>query len=150
MDQNNASKQKVGHCDKTTLQIFFIFTFLNIYVSLICHAKIQVSGRVVRRCWVIFSVLGRPTIWINVGQGPIALAVGADGGCLNSFTLIYPFFPLSPSLWETVRYRLKYCLKGPLNRKQPTNQPTNQNSVENIQWFWRRSWFCWFFFCFYF
>ena len=22
---------------------------------------------------------------------------------------------------ETTRYRLKYCLKGPLNRKQPTN-----------------------------
>ena len=30
---------------------------------------------------------------------------------------------LSPSLWETARYRLKYCLKGPLNPKQPTNQP---------------------------
>ena len=24
-------------------------------------------------------------------------------------------------LWETARYRLKYCLKGPLNPKQPTN-----------------------------
>ena len=66
------------------------------------------------------SVLGRPTIWINVGQGPIALAVGAGGGCLDIFTLIYPFSPLSPSLWETARYRLKYCLKGPLKPKQPT------------------------------
>ena len=65
---------------------------------------------------------GRPTIWITVGQGPTALAVGAGGGCLDIFTLIYPFSPLSPSLWETVRYRLKYCLKGPLNPKQPTNQ----------------------------
>ena len=65
-------------------------------------------------------VPGRPTIWIIVGQGPIALAVGAGGGCLDIFTLIYPFFPLSPSLWETARYRLKYCLKGPLNPK-PTN-----------------------------
>ena len=64
---------------------------------------------------------GRPTIWITVGQGPTALAVGAGGGCLNIFTIIYPFFPLSPSLWETARYRLKYCLKGPLNQK-PTNQ----------------------------
>ena len=27
-----------------------------------------------------------------------------------------------PPLWETARYRLKYCLKGPLNPKQPTNQ----------------------------
>ena len=62
-------------------------------------------------------VPGRPTIWITVGQGPTALAVGAGGGCLDIFTLIYPFFPLSPSLWETARYRLKYCLKGPLNPK---------------------------------
>ena len=67
-------------------------------------------------------VPGRPTIWMTVGQGPTALTVGADGGGLDMFTLIYPFFPLSPSLWETARYRLKYCLKGPLN---PNNQPTN-------------------------
>ena len=62
----------------------------------------------------------RPTILITVGQGPIALAVGAGG--LDIFTLIYPFSFLSPSLWETARYRLKYCLKGPLSPKQPTNQ----------------------------
>ena len=67
-------------------------------------------------------VPGRPTIWITVGQGPTALAVGAGGGGFDIFTLIYPFSPLSPSLWETARYRLKYCLKGPLNPKQPTNQ----------------------------
>ena len=28
-------------------------------------------------------VPGRPTIWMIVGQGPIALAVGAGGGCLD-------------------------------------------------------------------
>ena len=67
-------------------------------------------------------VPGRPTIWIPVGQGPTALVVGAGGGRLDIFTLIYPFFPVSPSLWETTRYRLKYCLKEPLNPKQPTNQ----------------------------
>ena len=66
-------------------------------------------------------VPGRPTIWLTVGQGPTVLAVGVGGGCLDIFTLIYPFSPLSPSLWETARYRLKYCLKGPLN---PTHQPT--------------------------
>ena len=64
----------------------------------------------------------RPTIWITVGQGPTALSIGAGGGCLDIFTLICSFSPLSPSLWETARYRLKYCLKGPLNPKQPTNQ----------------------------
>ena len=68
-------------------------------------------------------VPGRPTIWITVGQGPTALSVGAGGGCLDIFTLIYPFSPLSPSLWETACYRLKYCYKEPLNLKQPTNQP---------------------------
>ena len=68
-------------------------------------------------------VPGRPTIWIRVGQGPTALAVG--GGCLDIFTLDYPFCSLSPSLWETARYRLKYCLKGPLNPKQPINSTIN-------------------------
>ena len=66
-------------------------------------------------------VPGRPTIWMIVGQGPIALAVGADGGCLDLFTLRHLFSPLSPSLCETARHRLKYCLKRPLNPKQPTN-----------------------------
>ena len=65
---------------------------------------------------------GRPTILITVGQGPTALAVGAGGGCLDIFTLIL-FSSLSPTLWETARHRLKYCLKGPLNPKQPTIQP---------------------------
>ena len=66
-------------------------------------------------------VLGRTTTLMIVGQGPIALAVGAGGGCLDIFTLLYLFSPFSPSLWETARYRLKYYLKGPLNPKQPTN-----------------------------
>ena len=76
-------------------------------------------------------VPGRPTIWITVGQGPTALAVGAGGGCLDIFTLIYPFSPLSASLWETARYRLKYCLKGPLSPTQPTNHflKSNNNRV---------------------
>ena len=69
-------------------------------------------------------VPGRPTILITVGQGPIALAVGAGGGGLD-ILLSSILSPLSPSLWETARYRLKYCLKGPLNPKQPTNQPLN-------------------------
>ena len=67
-------------------------------------------------------VSGRHTILIIVGQGPTALAAGAGGGRLKIFILICPFSPFSSSLWETARYRLKYCLKGPLN---PNNQPTN-------------------------
>ena len=43
-------------------------------------------------------MLGRPTISISVGQGLTALAVDAGGGCLDIFTLIYPFFFSSFSL----------------------------------------------------
>ena len=66
-------------------------------------------------------VPGRPTIWITVGQGPTALAVGA-GGVVWTFLLSSILSLLFLRLWETARYRLKYCLKGLLNRKQPTNQ----------------------------
>ena len=45
-------------------------------------------------------VPGRPTILITVGQGPIALAVGAGGGGLEIFTLIYPFSSFSLSLGD--------------------------------------------------
>ena len=42
-------------------------------------------------------VLGRPTIWITVGQGPTALAEGAGGGVrtfLLSSVLSLIFLPL--------------------------------------------------------
>ena len=45
-------------------------------------------------------VPGRPTILITVGQGPFALAVGAGGGGLDIFTLIYPFSSFSLSLGD--------------------------------------------------
>ena len=69
-------------------------------------------------------VPGRPTIKMVAGHGPTALAMGAVGCCLDIFILIYPFSSLSPFLWETARYRLKYCPKGPLKPKQPTNKQT--------------------------
>ena len=40
----------------------------------------------------------RPTIWIIVGQGLTALAVGVGGGCFDIFTLVYLYSSLSPSL----------------------------------------------------
>ena len=79
------------------------------------------GGRVVRWCWVNFQCRGVLLIWIIVGQGPTVLEVGAGGGCLDIFSLIYHFSFLFPFFWETARYRLKYCLKGPLGPKQPTN-----------------------------
>ena len=50
-------------------------------------------------------VLGK-LIWIIVGQGPIALAVGASGVCLDFFTLVY-LFSFFLRFSETGRYRLK-------------------------------------------
>ena len=73
------------------------------------------------------QVPGRPTTLITVGQGPVALAVGAGGGGLD-ILLSSILSPLSSSLLETARYRLKYCLKGPLNPKQSTNQHHRFNS----------------------
>ena len=46
-------------------------------------------------------VLGRPTVWIRVGQGPTALAVGAGGGCLDIFCSHLSFlFSFSLSLGD--------------------------------------------------
>ena len=84
----------------------------------------------VRWCWINFQCRGVLLIWIIVGQGPTALAGGAGGGCLDIFSLVYHFSFLTPSLWETARYRLKYCLKGPLSPNQPTNQPTLLEKAE--------------------
>ena len=73
------------------------------------------DGRVVRWCLVNFQrlwgawsgrakvlgklpVRGRPTVWMIVGQGPIALAVGAGGGDLDIFALRYLFSSFSLSL----------------------------------------------------
>ena len=42
-------------------------------------------------------VPGRPTNLVIVGQGPIVLAVGADGGCLDIFSLVYLLFSFSLS-----------------------------------------------------
>ena len=41
--------------------------------------------RVMRNCWVHFQCRGVLLIWIIIGQGPIALAVGAGGGGLDIF-----------------------------------------------------------------
>ena len=86
----------------------------------------------VQWCWVNFQCRGVLLIWIRVGQGPTALAMGAGGGCLDIFTLIYHFSFLSPSLWEMARYRLEYCLKGLLSQKQPTNQMCKSIQMMNL------------------
>ena len=68
------------------------------------------------------SVPGRPTYLDNSRARAYCACSRCGWGWFGHFfSLIYHFSLLSPSLWETARYRLKYCLKGPLNSKQPTN-----------------------------
>ena len=64
------------------------------------------------------SVPGRPTNLDHGRARDSAFAVGAGGGGLDSFFCHLSFLFL---LRVTTRYRLKYCLNGPLNA---TNQPT--------------------------
>ena len=55
---------------------------------------------------------GFPTYsWTVVGQVPTVLTVDA-GGVVWTFSLDYHLSFLSPSLCDTARYRMKYCLKG--------------------------------------
>ena len=61
-------------------------------------------------------VLGRPSIWMIVGQGPIALAVGAGGGCLEfllSYTFSFFFLPIKTEILSQRSVKPK-----------TTNQPT--------------------------
>ena len=83
----------------------------------------------VQWCWLNFQCRGVLLILIIAGQGLVALAVGAGGGGLDIFSLVYLFFL---PLWETARYRLQYCLKGPLNPKQPTNQDSSSKGPQHI------------------
>ena len=68
------------------------------------------------------SVPGRPTNLDNSMARAYCACSRCGFGLFGLFSLVYHFSFFSPSLWETARYRLNYCLKGPLIPKQPTNQ----------------------------
>ena len=51
-------------------------------------------------------------------------------GLFGHFSLVY-LFSFLLLLRETDRYRLKYCLKGPLNPKQTTNFPVGVDKISN-------------------
>ena len=100
--------------------IFFLAQLFSKKTSRYCHSPVLVSVSVVveKLAFSNISVIseggwsggamvlgklpvpGHPTILITVGQGPIALAVGAGGGGLDIFTLIYPFSSFSLSLGD--------------------------------------------------
>ena len=97
---------------------------LNIFISYYNYTSIQIYMKIIQAMGlerklkaykVLLPEFFSQLILIIVRQGPTALTVGAGGGCFDIFTLVYQFSFLSPSLWETALYRLKYCLKGPLS-----------------------------------
>ena len=67
-------------------------------------------------------VLGRPNN-LDLSRARAFCACSRCGWELfGHFFSHLSFLSLSPSLWEAARYRLKYCLKGPLS---PNNEPTS-------------------------
>ena len=72
-------------------------------------------------------VPGRPTNLDHNRARAYCACCRYGWGMFRHFSLVYHFSLLSPSFWETARYRLQHCLKGPLNPKQPTNQPIGYN-----------------------
>ena len=83
----------------------------------------------VRWCWVKLPAPGRPTIWITVGQGPTALAVGAGGGCLDIFTLNYLFSSFSLSLGDGPIWTEILSQRAVKTQNQPTNQSSPLSPV---------------------
>ena len=75
-------------------------------------------------------VPGRPAYLDQSGARAYYACSRCGRGVLDIFSLVYHFSFLSPSLWRTARYRLKYCLKGPLNQKQPTNLRTREAKMK--------------------
>ena len=75
----------------------------DIHVYLVTHAHSHYRHRGWSGGAMVLGKLpvpGRPIIWIIAGQGPTALAVGAGGGCLDFFTLIYHSLPFLPLFWR--------------------------------------------------
>ena len=79
----------------------------------ICSTKPVGDYRVVAvRCWCWVTFRVSPANLKNSGARAYCACSRCRWGCFGIFfSLAYHFSFPSPSLWETARYRLKYCLK---------------------------------------
>ena len=75
-----------------------------------------------RGCWVNFQCRGVLLVWMIVGQGPVALAVGVGGGCLDIFLSSVFFSSFSLSL-EDGPIKTEILSQRAVKPKT-TNQPT--------------------------
>ena len=75
------------------LCVYLLISYVYLYFVMlfsICKQLFVIGrggGRVERRCWVNFQCRDVLLFWLIVGQGPIALAVGAGGGLFGHFFL---------------------------------------------------------------
>ena len=68
--------------------------FLDLHLTIFDNASRARGWSGVAMVLVKLPVPGRPTIWMIVGQGPIALAVGAGRGLFGHFYPRLPFLSL--------------------------------------------------------
>ena len=83
----------------------------------------KVGGRVVRWSWVT-SITGASYNLDDSRARAYCACSRCGWGLFGHFNSALSFLLSSPPLWGTARYRLKYCLKGPLDQKQ-TNKQTH-------------------------
>ena len=72
--------------------------------------------------WCLESIQSRSVLLIWIIVRVYCTCSRCGWGLFAHFFSRLSFLFCFLSLWETARYRLKYCLKGPLNTKQLTNQ----------------------------
>ena len=98
----------------------------NLRINLGQRGHFSRGGRVERRCWVNFQCRGVLLVWMTVGQGPIALAVGAGRGLFGHF-----FSHLSSLFFLPLFGRLPDIDRNTVSKGRETqnNQPTNQKPL---------------------
>ena len=80
--------------------------------------------------WYCVNFQCRGVLWIKVGQGPVALAVGAGRGCLDIFlSSIFSLFFLP--LWETARHTVIPSQKAV--KPKTINQPIFRGHYLNAE-----------------
>ena len=116
----------IGRYDQTCLQLGFLISsqYSNRVVRYLrVNGPFELvydigGGRVVRSCWINFQCRVCST-YLDKSRARAYCSCSRCGwGLFGHFSLVYHFTFLSPSLWETARYRLKYCPTGPLIPKQ--------------------------------
>ena len=111
------------HISKAFYNLCFATFAVFYYICLLlCHSGFNRGWSGVAMVLGKLPAPGRPTNLNNSRARAYCACSMCGWGLFGLFSLSCRFSLLSPSRWKSARYRLKYCLKGPLSPKQPTNQ----------------------------